>query len=126
MIAKLSALPLCLAALAVVAPLPAAVPVHLTGNSAADETLRKDIVQTITYFGSALDCPAPSEIRATMLNSSMIPSSLRKPSLNTAYEQWEATFCGKKHKFFVSFWPDPAGGSFLSVQHPYPANAPSR
>ena len=124
MVAKLPML-VALCGIATSAPLAAGVPVHLTGNSAADDTLQKDILQTITYHGAAFNCPAPSEVRATMLNASMIPSSLRQPSLGASYEEWDATFCGKAHRFFVSFWPDPQGGSFLSVTYPYPAGAPS-
>lgn len=118
-----------LTACALIAParLLAAVPVELTGNTAADDTLRRDIVQTITYYGSAFDCPAPSKVRASTLNAAMISSDApyRAPSLNADYEEWDATFCGKTYRFFVSFWPDPQGGSFLSVQYPYPAGAPS-
>lgn len=123
--AKLPVALLALVALALPEPLPAAVPVRLTGNSAADEVLQKDILQTITYYGTAFNCPAPSEVRANMLNSSMIPSSLRKPSLRASYEEWDAIFCGKTYRFFVTFWPDPQGGSFLGVTHPYPPGAPT-
>jgi hypothetical protein len=87
--------------------------------------LQKDILQTITLYGAVFDCPAPSAVRASELNSSAVPSSLRKEALNTSYEEWDATFCSKTARFFVTFWPDPKGGSFLSVQYPYPAGAPS-
>lgn len=105
---------------------PAAVPVRLTGHTGADAVLQKDIVQQITYFGLAFDCPAPTEIRASALNASMIApgSSFAINAPNVAYEKWDAEFCGKTERFFVAFWPDPAGGSFLSVTHPYPAGAP--
>ena len=105
----------------------AAVPVRLTGNTAADSTLQRDIVQTITYYGAAFDCAAPNEIRASILNSAMIPSDAdyRAPSLRASYEEWDATFCGKTHRFLVSYWPDPQGGSFLKVTYPYPEGAPS-
>ena len=116
---------LALAAVFAPAPLSAAVPVQLTGNSAADDTLQKDILQTVTYYGAAFNCPAPSSVRASMLNSSMVPPSLRKPSLKASYEEWDAVFCGKTYRFFVSFWPDPEGGSFLAVSYPYPPGAPS-
>jgi hypothetical protein len=106
------------------APLSAQVPVHLTGYSAADEALLNDIVKTIALYGDAFHCPAPSEIAASMLNSSMIPQPLRKPSLNTSYEHWDVTFCTKHYDFFVTFFPDPKGGSFLAVEYPYPASAP--
>ena len=106
-------------------PLSAGVPVHVTGNTGADGVLAKDIVQTITYFGDSFNCPAPSEIRTSQLNASMVPSGLRKPSLRAAYEEWDANFCGKIERFFITYWPDPAGGSFLSVTYPYPAGAPS-
>ena len=65
-------------------PAAAAVPVHITGNTTADDVLIKDIVQTITYYGDAFHCASPSDIRVSMLNSSMIPAALRKPSLNTS------------------------------------------
>ena len=118
--------PLLLLSLLTLTPAPssAQVAVHLTGHSAADDTLQNDIVKTIALYGAAFDCPAPSEITASMLNSSMIPTSLRKPSLNTSYERWDATFCAKRYSFFVTFYPDPNGGSFLGVQYPYPPNAP--
>ena len=108
-------------------PSAAGVPVHLTGNTAADDALQADILQNITNFGDAFDCPAPSKVRASTLNAAMISSSApyRAPSLRASYEEWDATFCGKTYRFFVSFWPDPQGGSFLSVQYPYPAGAPS-
>ena len=124
---KLRVMLWCLCLPAVPGASVAAVPVQLTGNSAANDTLQADIVQNITKFGAAFDCPAPSKIRASMLNAAMISSSAayRAPSLNAAYEEWDATFCGKTHRFFVSFWPDPQGGSFLSVQYPYPPGAPS-
>ena len=125
MFAKLPIALLAFAAFTVPAPLTAGVPVHLTGNSAADDTLQKDILQTITHYGAAFNCPAPSNVRANMLNSSMVPPSLRKPSLRASYEEWDAIFCGKTYRFFVTFWPDPQGGSFLSVTYPYPPGAPA-
>jgi hypothetical protein len=106
------------------APLSAQVPVRLTGHSAADDTLQTDIVKTIALYGGAFHCPAPSEITASMLDSSMIPSALRKPSPNASYEHWDATFCAKHYNFFVTFFPDPNGGSFLSVSYPNPATVP--
>jgi hypothetical protein len=123
MTAKLPTLLLFLFALTP-GPLSAQVPVRLTGHSAADDTLQTDIVKTIALYGGAFHCPPPSEITASMLNSSMIPSSLRKPSLSASYEHWDATFCTKHYSFFVTFFPDPNGGSFLSVSYPYPTNAP--
>lgn len=125
MIARALMLLLTLTAGMAAAPSGAGVPVRPTGHSAANKILQKDILQTITYYGAAFDCPAPTAVKASMLNSSMISSSLRKPSLNTSYEEWDAIFCGKTYRFFVSFWPDPQGGSFLSVQYPYPPGAPS-
>ncbi|WP_309602002.1 hypothetical protein, partial [Sphingomonas sp.] len=116
---------LVLALLAAAGPLSAGVPVRVTGNTGADDLLTKDIVQTITYFGDTFDCPAPSEIRTSQLNASMVPSGLRKAALRAAYEEWDADFCGKTERFFITYWPDPAGGSFLSVTYPYPATAPS-
>jgi len=105
----------------------AGVPVELSGNTAADNTLQHDVLQNITYYGAAFQCPAPSKVRASMLNASMIPSDAdyRAPSLRASYEEWDATFCGKTYRFFVKFWPDPQGGSFLTVTYPYPAGAPS-
>ena len=116
---------LVLALLAAAGPLSAGVPVRVTGNTGADDLLTKDIVQTIANFGDTFDCPAPSEIRTSQLNASMVPSGLRKPSLRAAYEEWDADFCGKTERFFIIYWPDPAGGSFLTVTYPYPAGAPS-
>lgn len=116
---------LVLALLAAAGPLSAGVPVRVTGNTGADDLLTKDIVQTITYFGDTFDCPAPSEIRTSQLNASMVPSGLRKAALRAVYEEWDADFCGKTERFFITYWPDPAGGSFLSVTYPYPATAPS-
>lgn len=116
--------PVLLFAAVLAAPVSAGVPVELTGHSAADTVLQKDILQTITYYGAAFDCAAPSKVRAIMLNAAKVPAPLRKPSLNASYEEWRATFCGKEYRFFVAFWPDPAGGSFLSVDYPYPAVAP--
>lgn len=110
------------------APVPSAgVPVLVTGQSTADAVLQRDIVQTINYYGVAFDCPAPSSIRASVLNAAMIPSDAdyRAPSLRASYEQWNAIFCGKNHRFLVRFWPDPKGGSFLVVTYPYPPGAPS-
>lgn len=108
-------------------PVTAGVAVELTGNTAADNTLQRDILQNITFYGAAFQCPAPTRVRASMLNASMIPSDAdyRAPSLKASYEEWDATFCGKTYRFFVKFWPDPQGGSFLSVTYPYPAGAPS-
>ena len=118
---------LAMAAGALSAPLAAGVPVELTGNSGADNVLQKDILQTITYYGAAFGCPAPSKVRASALNAAMVPSdaSYAMHSLRAAYEEWDAVFCGKSYRFFVSYAPDPNGGSFLSVQYPYPAGAPS-
>jgi hypothetical protein len=98
--------------------------VRLTGRSAADDELQTDIVRTITLYGSAFHCPAPSVIAADLLNAASVPVRLRPDSPDASFEEWDATFCGKKQRFFVSFWPDPKGGSFLSVQYPYPADAP--
>lgn len=99
--------------------------VKVEGRSAADRILQTDILHTITLYGALWDCPAPTSVRVSKLNSSMIPPTLRKPSLEAAYEEWNALFCGKRQRFFVSFWPDPAGGSMLSVQYPYPTGAPT-
>jgi len=105
----------------------AAVPVQLAGHTAANDTLQHDIIQTITQYGGAFDCPAPSRVRASMLNAAMISSDAgyAAPSISASYEEWDATFCGKAHRFFVKFWPDPQGGSFLSVEYPYPPGAPA-
>jgi hypothetical protein len=118
---------LAVSVLAIAAPISAGVPVELTGETAADGTLQHDILQTITLYGAAFKCPAPSRVRASMLNASMIPSdaAYSAPSLAASYEEWDANFCGKDHRFFVKFWPDAQGGSFMSVSYPYPAGAPS-
>ena len=127
MAAKLLKVMLAVAAGAVSAPLAAGVPVELTGNTGADDVLQKDILQTITYYGAAFGCPAPSKVRASVLNAAMVPTdaSYAMHSLRAAYEEWDAVFCGKGYRFFVSYAPDPNGGSFLAVQYPYPAGAPS-
>lgn len=127
MYSKLKIILFAVSALAVPVSLSARVPVELTGNTAADDALQNDILQNIANFGPAFDCAAPSKVRASILNASMISSDApyRAPSLNASYEEWDAMFCGKTYRFFVSFWPDPQGGSFLSVRYPYPAGAPS-
>jgi hypothetical protein len=118
---------LAISAFAISAAASAGVQVVLAGETGADNTLQHDILQSITYYGAAFQCPAPSRVRTSILNASMIPSdaNYRAPSLKASYEEWDATFCGKSYRFFVSFWPDPQGGSFLSVTYPYPASAPS-
>ena len=107
---------LAVSALAISTPLAAGVPVELTGNSAADDALQNDILQNITNFGAAFDCAAPSTVRASVLNAAMISlgAPYRAPSLRASYEEWDAIFCGKTYRFFVSFWPDPQGGSLES------------
>lgn len=124
---KLRIVLLALSALATTTSVSAGVPVELTGHTAADDALQNDILQNITNFGLAFDCAAPSKVRASVLNAAMISSNApyHAPSLRASYEEWDAIFCGKTYRFFVSFWPDPQGGSFLSVTYPYPAGAPS-
>jgi hypothetical protein len=111
-----------LASTAVAAP----VPVRLTGMSQADEALRKDILQNVTMFGVAFDCPAPSEVQTSIITAARIPSAAnyRAPSDKASYEEWKANFCGRTESFLISFWPDPNGGSFLNVTYPYPEGAP--
>lgn len=104
----------------------AAEPIKFTGTTSAHGELRRDVLQLIVPFGGA-DCPMPSEIRTGMLNASMISpnASFYSPALGTTYERWDAKFCGKVERFLIKFLPDPQGGTFLSVEYPYPADAPS-
>ena len=99
--------------------------VHLTGRSAADDQLQHDIVQQVSLLGGT-ECEAPSEIRASVIHPSRIPSTAeyRAPSDNASYEEWDANFCGKLSPVLVTFWPDPNGGSFIVVTYPYPEDAP--
>ncbi|HEU0309649.1 MAG TPA: hypothetical protein VFR36_00320 [Sphingomicrobium sp.] len=104
----------------------AAEPIKFTGTTTAHGELRRDVLQLIIPFGGA-DCPMPSEIRTGMLNASMISpnASYYSPALGMTYERWDVKFCGKTERFLIKFLPDPQGGTFLSVEHPYPADAPS-
>jgi hypothetical protein len=104
----------------------APVPVRITGNTNADGELLKDIMQNVTNFGAAFDCPAPSLIQTSVISPSRIPASAdyRAPSDHAGYEEWKANFCGKTESFLISFWPDPAGGSFIKIAYPYPDGAP--
>ena len=127
MSSKLSIALLNLSALAASAPALSGVPVRLSGRTAADSELQRDILQNIVVFGSAFNCAAPSQVRISVVDPASIPqgADYLAPSRRATYEEWDAEFCGKTHRFFVSFWPDPAGGSFLAVQYPYPAGAPA-
>jgi hypothetical protein len=100
--------------------------VRVSGTSNADGTLIHDIVQHITLFGAAFHCPAPSSIEPSVISRSSIPASAdyRVESDQAGYEDWKADFCGKTEEFLVTYWPDPNGGSFLKVTHPYPIGAP--
>ena len=102
------------------------VPIHITGTSNADGELLQDIVQNVTNFGAAFDCPAPSTIRTSIISPSRIPASAeyRVPSPDAGYEEWKADFCGQTEAFLISFWPDPNGGSFIKISYPYPDGAP--
>jgi hypothetical protein len=104
----------------------AAGPIRFIGTTTARGELRNDVVQLIVPFGGA-DCPMPSEVRTGILNSSMISpnASYYSPALGTTYERWDARFCGKVERFLIKFLPDPQGGTFLSLEYPYPADAPS-
>ena len=65
-------------------------------------------------------------LAAIVLGGFSVPASAdyRAPSQNAGYEEWKANFCGKTENFFISYWPDPNGGSFLKVTYPYPDGAP--
>ncbi|GAA3904888.1 hypothetical protein GCM10022276_24370 [Sphingomonas limnosediminicola] len=104
----------------------AGVPVRVVGHSNADGELLKDILQNVTYFGAAFDCPAPSVIQTSVISPSRVPRSAdyRVDSDQAGYEDWKANFCGKTEDFLIAFWPDPNGGSFIKVTYPYPDGAP--
>ncbi len=128
MIARMSAL-LLVAGISGFVQAQAAEPVavHLGGRTAADDELQTGILKTIALYGAAFGCAAPSQVKVAPLNASAISpnASFYSPALGSAYEEWDATFCGKTHRFLVTFAPDPKGGSFLSVAYPYPGDAPS-
>jgi len=115
-----------LAAAVATTALGAPVGVRVTGASQADGELLKDILQNVTMFGDAFNCPAPSVVEMSIIPASRIPASAdyRASSEHAAYEEWDANFCGKTEPFFISFWPDPKGGSFINVIYPYPDAAP--
>ncbi len=107
-------------------PVTAAEPIKFLGTTGAHGELRRDALRLIVPFGG-YECPSPSEIRTAILNSSMISrnASYYSPVLGTVYERWEAKFCGKTERFMVKFIPDPKGGTFVVVDYPYPAGAPT-
>jgi hypothetical protein len=126
MASKLSIVLLATFAFGTPIQLAAAEPIKFTGTTTAHGELRGDVLRLIIPFGGA-DCPMPSEIRTGVLNASMISpnASFYSPALGTTYERWEVKFCGRLERFLIKFLPDPQGGTFLSVEHPYPADAPS-
>jgi hypothetical protein len=106
--------------------LAAPVQVRVTGTTNADGVLIHDILQHVTLFGGAFNCPAPSTVQTSVIPAARIPASAeyRSPSDEAFYEEWRADFCGTQRDFFISHWPDPNGGSFLKVSYPYPDGAP--
>ena len=104
----------------------APVPIQYAGNSGAEGELLQDIVQNLVNYGAIFDCASPTTLKATALDPRLHPSNtgLSSSEENAPLEEWEADYCGEKQRFSVRYWPDPNGGTFISID-PYRDGAPS-
>ena len=101
--------------------------VRFTGQTTADDLLVRDTVQYILKFGyAAWNCPTLEAVEAVILPSSYKPTgaATRPEAGRGTYESWNATLCGKKVRFLVTFWPANQGGMMFTIGHPYPEDAP--
>lgn len=101
-------------------------PVRISGTTTARGELLKDVVNNIIQFAPAYDCTIASSIQADRIDSVRIPprASFRVSGLDVTYEEWVADFCGQSVAFMVKLQPDPAGGTSILIDYPYPADAP--
>ena len=100
--------------------------VRVTGESTADATVIRDVLQQILLVGAgALECNQLTLVEASVLPEGWLPADpkYRPGPPGTRYERWEATLCGRVVPFLLGFWDAPGGGTMFQVGFPFPAAA---
>ncbi len=94
-------------------------PPQFTGDTQADEALRKDISRTILVPLRILNrCSGEEKIatRVVKVNPPVAGASNDFVRLGTTYEHWIVGMCGQRYAYQILLAPSPRGGTDFSVR----------
>ena len=92
--------------------------VRFTGETTADETLIRDVMQhLIRYIQNNLKCEDIKLVEAEVLPEESIKRDPTDPEGTgpASYENWVATYCGTSKPFLVVFWASKEGGTMFRI-----------
>ncbi len=92
--------------------------VRFTGETTADETLIRDVMQhLISYIHDNLKCENVELVEADVLPEESIKRDPADPEGTgpATYENWVATYCGTSKAFLVVFWASKEGGTMFRI-----------
>ena len=92
--------------------------VRFTGETTADETLIRDVMQhLVSYIHDNLKCENVELIEAEVLPEGSIKRDPTDPegTQPATYENWVATYCGTSKSFLVVFWASKEGGTMFRI-----------
>ena len=92
--------------------------VRFTGETTADETLIRDVMQhLISYIHNNLKCDNVELVEAGVLPEESIRRDPTDPEGTgpATYENWVATYCGTSKSFLVVFWASKEGGTMFRI-----------
>ncbi len=92
--------------------------VRFTGETTADETLIRDVMQhLISYIHDKLKCENVELVEAEVLPKESIKRDPADPegTQPATYENWVATYCGTSKSFRVVFWASKEGGTMFRI-----------
>jgi hypothetical protein len=92
--------------------------VRFTGETTADDTLIRDVMQhLISYIHDNLKCDNVELVEAKVLPEESIERDPADPegTQPATYENWVATYCGTSKSFRVVFWASKEGGTMFRI-----------
>lgn len=106
------------------APAPAQ-SVHLSGETAVDDVLARDIMRTIRLVAESREnCATISSVETAVLGGYRPSDARYRVADEATYERWAVSLCGRTVPFLISYWPAPQGGMMFNVGHPAPVDMP--
>ena len=92
--------------------------VRFKGETTADDTLIRDVMQhLISYIHNNLKCDNVELVEAEVLPDGSVkrdPADAEGTQPAT-YENWVATYCGTSKPFLVVFWASKEGGTMFRI-----------
>jgi hypothetical protein len=92
--------------------------VQFKGETTADETLIRDVMQhLISYIHDKLKCENVELVEAEAVPKESIQRDPADPegTQPATYENWVATYCGTSKSFRVVFWASKEGGTMFRI-----------